>query len=176
MTHGKTLDELMALKTAELVGIHNGLNADAPLKTWKGKKGVLVDRIMELRAPILQEEPAADVPGPDEGPTAKAASGERTIREAALELLCRVVYYEDRNEKPDPLNNAGAHPDDVQNARSVGVPYDEIIAALRDEFPECQTSIACLRWYAVKVRAEEFGYESLRLPQRRPRVKPTKRA
>jgi len=59
----------------------------------------------------------------------------------------------------------------AKGARSVGIPYDEIIRRIKDEFPEAKTTAACLRWYAVKVRVEEFGYEGFRLSQRRPRTK-----
>lgn len=182
-------ENLEALTNAELVGIYNGLCPEAPLKAWKGKKSVLIERIVKLRdaelsndttasAPIA-EEPVAEAPveaeepeAPQEDETGEAPAPTRTVRAAALELLCHVAYYEDRNEKPGDDNRVE---EGTQNARSVGIPYDEIIRRIHVEFPDCQTSVACLRWYAVKVRAEEFGYENLRLPQRRPRVKPTKK-
>lgn len=185
-----THENLEDLTNAELLGIYNGLRPDAPLKAWKGKKDVLIDRIGAARAEALTEAlteapeqtaaaPATEKPdAPDvvtSDVTGEAEVPHRTVRAAALELLCHVAYYENRNEKPDPLANAFKATGDVANARSVGLPYDEIIRRIQDEFPDCQTSVACLRWYAVKVRAEEFGYEGLRLPQRRPRVKPVKK-
>lgn len=97
----------------------------------------------------------------------------RTIRAAAIDLLCHVEFFEDRTKKPDTLLNAVK--EDHPQSRSVGLPYDEIIRRIQAEFPDCQTTVACLRWYSVKIRVEEFGYEGLRLPQRRPRVKPTKK-
>lgn len=99
-------------------------------------------------------------------------SPRRTIRDASLDLLCHVAYYEDKTRKPSDENRV---PSDHKNARSVGIAYDEIIRRIQEEFPGCQTSVACLRWYAVKVRVEERGYEGLRLPQRRPRVRPESR-
>lgn len=96
-------------------------------------------------------------------------TGARTIRAAAIELLCHVAYHEDRNKKSDPSNRVEAA---QPGARSVGIAYDEIIDAIKDEFPDANTSVACLRWYSVKIRVEEHGYEGLRLPQRRPRAKP----
>lgn len=96
-------------------------------------------------------------------------TGARTIRAAAIDLLCRVEYHEDRNKKSDPTNRVEAS---VPGARSVGLAYDDIIQAIKAEFPDANTSVACLRWYSVKIRVEEHGYEGLRLPQRRPRAKP----
>ena len=118
---------------------------------WRKSKDILVDM-------ILQVMPEDDAP-------------KRTIRIAALELLCEAVYYEDKSKNPGPENVVDA---DHPKARSVGIPYLEIIDRIKAEFPEAETSAACLRWYAVKVRAGEFGYEDFTLVQRRPRAKPVK--
>jgi hypothetical protein len=95
----------------------------------------------------------------------------KTVRECALDHLCTVDFYEDRAQesghKVDPSD---------PNGRSVGFPYDYVLDRIREEFPLCNTTIACLRWYAVKVRAEEEGYEGWRLTQRRPRQKVKKAA
>lgn len=95
----------------------------------------------------------------------------RTIREASLDWLCHVDHYEDKTKKSGPDNRV---PADHPQARSVGLPYLSIIDAIKEEFPGAQTSVACLRWYVVKVRVEEFGYEGYKLVQRRPRAKPSK--
>jgi hypothetical protein len=73
-----------------------------------------------------------------------------TIRDTSLALLCHIV---ETNE------------DD----RSVGLPYKEIVEIIHELHDNSKTSIECLRWYAVKIRAEEEGYEGIRLPQIRPR-------
>jgi len=106
----------------------------------------------------------------DETETTDAVKSDRTIKAASVELLCHVAFYEDRDEKIDPEKNVveASNP----KARSVGLAYDEIIRRIQDEFPGCSTTVACLRWYSVKIRVEEHGYEDLRLPQRRPRAKP----
>ena len=132
------------MTNSQLVEHYNGLGPDKPLKAWKGKKSELIDKIAVLT-------PASD----------------RTVRECALELLGFVNHYEDRNtgEVVDP---------DHPNARSVGIPYDQVIAGIQEEFPACKTTVACLRWYSVKIRADEEGYENYDLPQRRPRVKAKK--
>ena len=95
-----------------------------------------------------------------------------TIRSVAVDLLCLVDHHENRNKNPSLTNMVES---DHPHSRSVGLPYDEIIRQIRARFPQCHTSVACLRWYSVKIRVEESGYEGLRLPQRRPRVKSRKR-
>jgi len=146
--------ELQSMTNAELVGVYNELGPEKPLTTWKRGKDILIDRIKELQA--------QKAPKKREGPT---------IRETALDLLCEVAYYEDKTLKSSPENVVA---EDHPNARSVGIPYLEIIERIKGQFDGAKTSVACLRWYAVKIRAEEFGYEDYRLVQRRPRAKPVK--
>ncbi len=139
------MTNLQTMTNAELVDHHNSLGPDAPLKNWKGKKSDLLVRIAALQ------------------PT----SG-RTIRECALDLLCRVAFHEDRTVEAGSENVVDST---HEHARSVGIPYNEVIDGILEEFPACNTTVACLRWYAVKVRAQEEGYENYVLPQRRPRAK-----
>lgn len=132
----------------ELLDRYAALNTGGkPIKSWKKPKTDLVKIVQKAEA-------AAKAPRP-------------TIRAFALELLCEVAHHEDRTKDPAEDNVVAQ---DAEGARTVGLPYDTIIEKIKERFPECNTSIACLRWYAVKVRAEEYGYEDLRLPQRRPRV------
>lgn len=180
---------------------HNDINQ------WKGKKADLVARIETMQARLDEmnemmdmstEEPTEDVanePTVEQqtevveddmaDPCEPEATGNevdetvptrtRTIRVAALTHLAEVAYYEDRSEKPSETNVVDA---DHPKARSVGLPYDEILRRIFEEFPDCETSVACLRWYAVKVRnseVEEEIYGQYTLPQRRPRAKPAKR-
>ena len=202
--------ELSAMTSKELVAIHNGLAPQCganDLSAWKGKKEVLVERILEMREQVSREHPepmwddeATDesidtiaeatsdeferamagepIPVPVEAQTAldqvlEQSDGQsdeptRTIKAASVELLCLVTHYEDRDAKPGTTQVAKDHP----KARSVGLAYDEIINRIMEEFPDASTSVACLRWYAVKIRVGEHGYEDLRLPQFRPRAKP----
>lgn len=171
-------NQLSGLTNTELVGVYNGLvGPEFSLKAWKGKKDILIARINVARRDNSNGKDVSDGPKTDAAPKstedtkkAKATKKDaRTIRLAAIELLCTVEHFEDREKKSGP-DNAVEHDD--KNARSVGVPYDEILRRIRAEFPECQTTVACLRWYSVKIRVEEPGYEGLRLPQRRPRAKP----
>lgn len=54
------------------------------------------------------------------------------------------------------------------NGRKVGIPYDEIIATIKAQFPGAKTTVACLRWYAVHLRERDI------MPPNRPRVTPKK--
>jgi len=163
------MTDLNTLTSKELVGMHNNLNPDFPLKYWKGKKELLIKRINILREAIEAEEAKRVAPTKKEAKAKASALAVRTIRAAAIEHLCHTAFYEDYDKKPGPDNTVE---ESMEGSRSVGLPYDEILRRLKEEFPKCKTSVACLRWYAVKIRVEEHGYEGLRLPQRRPRAKP----
>jgi len=78
-----------------------------------------------------------------------------TIKDEAVKLLCYIDYYENRDGGLDP--------------RSVGLSYADILKIIQYKFPNCKTNLRCLRWYAVRIRAGEAGYEGHTLPQRRPR-------
>jgi hypothetical protein len=72
--------------------------------------------------------PKADAPKAD---APKKSS--RIIRVACEELLLKVTGKD-------------------KNGRSEGLPYEDILAAVRQEFPNAKTTVACLRWYAVQLR------------------------
>jgi hypothetical protein len=78
-----------------------------------------------------------------------------TFKERALALLCERVQENATGE-------------------TIGRPYDEIDATLKQEFPQHKWDFnIALRWYAHKVRDGEFdGYE---LPDRRPPARWTQR-
>lgn len=161
-----TYEDMIEKTNAQLVEVHNELAACLegvePLKQWKQAKDKLIDRIVPLQERVAEIEEA-------EAEAEAEAEPKRTIKAASVDLLCHVAYYENRDEKPADDNRVE---EDDPKARSVGLAYDEIIARIQDEFPGCNTSVACLRWYSVKIRVEEHGYEGLKLPQRRPRAKP----
>ncbi len=181
------MQDLSALPTKELIGIHNGLGPDIPISSWKKAKGLLIGRIETLQSAVpdpvptvpknvvavkaTEETPVSDVkPKP-----AKKRKYHRTIRQASVELLCLVEYSEDKTQPYGPDNVLASVVALDKDHQTVGLPYDEIIRRIQDEFDGCETSVACLRWYAVKIRAGEQDYENLRLPQRRPRVKPKRK-
>lgn len=173
------------MTNTQLVELHNSLvSEDKALKSWKGKKSVLIERIAPLLgekalesdvvAPAWTEEdaPEAEVTEVVETTTSTTETGKKiTIVGTAISLLCTIDFYEDRNEKASEENIVEQ---DHPNARSVGLAYDVILNTIHDMFPGSKTSVACLRWYSVKIREEASGYEGLRLPQRRPRVRPNR--
>lgn len=67
----------------------------------------------------------------------------RTVRECAQEHLGKVDHYDDET--------------------SVGLSYKDVLAAVKEEFPSCETTVGCLRWYAAKMRSKD----SSAVPQRR---------
>lgn len=56
------------------------------------------------------------------------------------------------------------HGVDPTDGRTVGLLYGTIVALVKKKFPKAQTSLECLRWYAVHMRQED-----IKLPQKRPR-------
>lgn len=169
------MTDYTAMTGSELVDEYNGLDPEKPLsKPWKSGKDKLIAMIEDLKKQRSAEKKAAAKKAADAARKQQDLEEEkdekpaRTIRVASLELMCQVDYYEDKTKKPGPDNRV---PADHPNARSVGLPYLDIIDLIKDEFPGAETSVACLRWYAVKARVEEFGYEGYRLVSRRPRAK-----
>jgi hypothetical protein len=158
--------------TVQLVARHNELldllSSDAPrLKVWKQKKTALIDKIEALEFDLPDEKVEDPIPPVFSTDISEESGGiprldifdpseyeefrGETIRETSLKLLCHV-------ERIDTTDN-----------RSVGLTYEDIEKTVRHLFPDGKTSVACLRWYAVKVRADEKGYEDWVLPQKRPR-------
>jgi hypothetical protein len=150
--------DLKTQTNVELVGVHNSLNPDKLLSNWKGKKSDLIDRIGVLVKAIKAKTQVKT----------KIPKLTQTIKSRAIDLLCQITHYENKTEKSGDENYVNMdHPE----ARSVGIPYSEILQQIHDDFEGCKTTTECLRWYAVKIRVGEHGYEDLRMPQRRPRAK-----
>lgn len=157
------------------------------LKAWKGKKEEMIAKLeaIKLAAEGKQDKAAKAKAAPAETPKAiaekpkakqkpakrKKSDDGRTIREASLDLLALVDYYEDKTKASNDENRVDA---DHKHARSVGLPYLEIIRRIKEEFDGAETSVACLRWYSVKVRDSKNHpeYSGWKLPQRRPRATP----
>lgn len=169
----------------ELTVIYNELRAkvgEQPIKRWAGAKSELIAKIEVL---VLRQKPEAAPPAPTpevvtEKPKVKQKPAKkqktddgRTIREASLDLLAHVDFYEDKTKASNDENRVAA---DHKQARSVGLAYLEVIARVKLEFPDADTSVACLRWYSVKVRDAKNHpeYAGWKLPQRRPRATPKK--
>jgi len=58
----------------------------------------------------------------------------RTIRAAVYEKLCQT------------------------NGSNLGLRYDEILASLKEEFPNCKTTLKGLRWYATTFQKQNPGF------------------
>jgi len=145
-----TVNEMNELPGKDLIAIHNTLvPTEAAIGQWKSAKTKLVTKIL-----ALGYEPT---PKQTEEVTPKGA-----IKRKAVELLCEVVGQVDRKTgKPTEST-------DFLDVYTVGHPYKAVLALLLEEFPEAKTTLGCLRWYAVKLRNSEEGYEGHTLPQKRP--------
>lgn len=84
----------------------------------------------------------------------------RTVRNRSYQLLFTKLTDSNGNQV-------------LEDNRTVGLSYDEILATLAIEFPEASTSAACLRWYVVHSKDAwvEHKGEWPDLPQLRPRSK-----
>lgn len=160
-----------SMSNKELTSVHNALAEETggagDIKAWKGKKSDLIAKIKKLES--LRPEPEPE-PEQDDEPNKPKSGRQDTIRETSLELLCEVDYYEDKREDYGHRVPAN-HP----HARSVGFTYNAIAERIRELHPGAGTKAESLRWYAVKVRDGEKGYEDYTLAQRRPRPKLPKR-
>lgn len=164
--------DLSLTSTSELIAYHNDLlsklgRKDLPLRSWKKSKKDLLEIIIPMDVEYGIKVAAEEAEKAARVEATKNHASANTIRDAALALLCQVAYYEDKTKKPSPDNRV-----DPSNklARSVGLPYQSIVNTLLAQFPGAKTSLACLRWYCVKVRVNEHGFTGYTLPQRRPRA------
>ena len=130
------MKNLEKMTNAELVKVYNGLGPAKPIKNWKGKKSLLIEKIntaQKQKAPV--------------GGKKKTRTGE--IRAACETLLQDVAYHENKDKPVGPDNQrktAG------KNTRPVGFSFAEILDTVKQQFPDANTSYACLRWYAVHLR------------------------
>lgn len=125
-----------------------GLSPDEAAKQHDEARGQTTQAATEAQQPEASESglPHYEVAEKLDEAALIQADKPETIRSMSERLLTH-VHYVDESDK-----------------RTVGVMYTSIIALVRKKFPKAQTSIECLRWYAVHMRAE-----GRRLPQKRPR-------
>lgn len=147
------------LTLAALTAIRNDLNGtpDAPrFKVSREKALESVQKLAKAKGIALSkayDDNGQRVPEPKpakaKGKKGKAEKAERgpVIRKVAEELLLQVVGKDG-------------------DGRPQGRPYSDILDAIHTQFPGSHTSVACLRWYAVRMR--ERGEK---VPNR-PRAKP----
>lgn len=142
-----TARKLASKTNAQLVEIYNNLGPAKPIKAWKGKKSILIDKITSA-----QKQSGATVEKSKRPAKKAASSGAKktgAIREFVETKLQEVAYHEDKDKDVGPDNQrktAG------KNTRPVGFSFSDILGDLQKQFPEAKTSYACLRWYGVHLR------------------------
>jgi hypothetical protein len=120
---------------------------------------VPINRDPALQAAIEAGQGGDDKPKADEAPKAKGKKAKSepkapkgpSIRQVAEELLMEVTGKD-------------------ADGRKTGHTYETILSKIKEKFPQANTSIACLRWYAVHMR------EKGTMPPTRPRAVPAKAA
>lgn len=60
---------------------------------------------------------------------------------------------------------------DPEDKRLVGFSYASILHKIAVMFPTSSTSNACLRWYLVRIRQDEKGFDAFKMPTRFKRPK-----
>ena len=146
---------LQDMTGSELIEVYNSLGPAQPItsKKWFKAKSILIDKIMAQGYGAVDDTE-------DEG--YELINSDMTIKEASLTLLCHVDHFVDKK--------TGERQDEPgENTRTVGLTYTAILDEILDVFEDAETTLECLRWYAVKVRVSEKSYEGYVLPQVRPR-------
>ena len=92
-----------------------------------------------------------------------------TVTQYICDLLCEVVYYEDKTKPPDPKKNRVTNRN--PNRRSVGLTYVDIVKQVKTKFPDAKVTTTSLRRIAHQIQTGEIGHDLMLLPQRRPRSK-----
>jgi len=172
---------LNGLKTAELVAIYNGVSGKPAIAKWKRKVADLIasilktapedyfyesagpsERMTDFEAPAdeLGKQVGRPVdhaePPTKEKPAKKAAAKKKAkadgVKRGAIRELCEKLLLEVRGT-------------DEKSKRPLGLPYGKILAKVQEKFPEAETSLNCLRWYATKLN-KQTGKERVVMPIR----------
>lgn len=134
-----TAKSLESKTNAQLVELYNK-TADKPIKNWKGKKAVLIQKIVGTK-PAKRKAKVVTTTGKSK------RTGE--IRELCETLLSTVAYHENKSKDVGPDNQLKKS---SKLTRPVGMSFAEILDDVKATFPNANTSYACLRWYAVHMR------------------------
>lgn len=147
-----------------LVAIRNDLLPDKPIKGYS-QRSVAIEQLQKLakeKGVALTKTYDGDgkrVPAPQAA--ASKANGKKApkvkevkekgpvIRKVAEELLLQIVGKD-------------------EDGRVQGRPYQDILDEIHERFEGSQTSVACLRWYAVRMR--ERGEKVPNRPRAKPEV------
>jgi len=157
---------LEGLSTCELLEVQNFLadqNGVDALTSWRSSPRKLVDLVRGMkglhrvfdRASVETHPPLPE-------------DREPTVKELACSLLCTVERWEHR-DTGQPCSPW--HPE----ARSLGMPYSEVLERVMAVFPEASTTLASIRWYAVQINdGLNAKFDGYLLPGRRPRKRHSK--
>ncbi len=147
-----------AMPVTELVAIHNA-RASTPITTWKRGKDQLIERIEALPPVALDTETRSIQPLKGTNGTTTSVADTDAASYAAAVTLTAVSDRDSIQVASEKLLEAVAYRHD---GRNWGIPYNLILAEVRRAFPDCKTTVPCLRWYAAKMN--EVG---TKLPQRK---------
>jgi len=78
------------------------------------------------------------------------AKAGRATRDGSIRAYCESLLLE-------------ANSVDAKTKRPLGLPYDEILRRVAKRFPEAETSVNCLRWYATKLNNQHRDKRNPRL-------------
>lgn len=158
-----------SLTVPQLVTIHNTLAAErghAPLKSWHDSHCRLAERVAILRThkKLPPEEPKRSAK------PRKAKKRKQPLRDAILKALAIVSHYEDA--KTGDFVSKGRKRNYPRPVIAVGLPYCEVMAIVRRQFPRRRFTPVLLRVCAARVRSGEPGYSKCKLPAKRPHGNP----
>ncbi|MCK1668669.1 hypothetical protein [Bradyrhizobium sp. 153] len=135
-----------------------------PLKGWKGSRVKLFELVSILRT----VRPGAEVPPPP-APLQRRSRG-TPIRAALVEALMVITHYVER-DTGKVVSFSEAKNRDRKTLLSVGLPYVECLARVREKHPGCKTTLGALRIAALRARNGLDGFQVFQLPQKRPHRK-----
>lgn len=174
---------ISTLKTKDLIALYNQHSGKAPITAWKRKVSDLVATLVTLQPDLFTagavetfEAPAdelasqsgrpvdhTEAPAPTKSKpakakkTAKKAKKEANSDRGAIRRFCEEQLLKVKGTDPE-------------TKRPMGLAYADILAAVTTKFPEAETSLNCLRWYATKMN-KRTGAEKVQMPTR-PKAKP----
>jgi hypothetical protein len=174
---------LNGMKTSELVAVYNGVSGKPAIAKWKRKVSDLVAAILKLKPDLYSYEPAApsdrmdgfEAPAdelaaqkgravdhaepPAKAPKVKKAAAAKKAKvkadgavRGAIRQLCEKLLLEVKGSDPE-------------TKRPLGLPYATILERVQSKFPEAETSLNCLRWYATKLN-KQTGKDRVQMPVR----------
>lgn len=179
-----SLTNLSSMKTPELVAVYNGVSGKPAVVKWKRK-------VTDLIAAILKAKPDTffyENTGPSERMTDFEAPADelKTQQGRAVDhpegTVSKPVATKKKAKKPAKAAKAGdikrgairemcerllleVKGSDPETKRPLGLPYSAILDKVRAKFPEAETSLNCLRWYATKLN-KQTGKDRVQMPVR----------